>query len=39
MEIIIAILCGVFFGGANVIPGVSGGTVAVMLGIYEKFVG
>lgn len=39
MEIIIAILCGVFLGGANVIPGVSGGTVAVMLGIYEKFVG
>ncbi|MFI3167437.1 MAG: DUF368 domain-containing protein [Bacillota bacterium] len=39
MDIIIAILCGVFLGGANVIPGVSGGTVAVMLGIYEKFVG
>lgn len=39
MEIIIVVLCGLFLGGANVIPGVSGGTVAVMLGIYEKLVG
>jgi len=29
---------GVLMGGADVIPGVSGGTVALMLGIYERLV-
>lgn len=38
MEILTVVLCGIFLGGANVVPGVSGGTVAVLLGIYEKFV-
>lgn len=30
------ILKGIFIGGANVIPGVSGGTIAFILGIYDK---
>jgi len=29
---------GVLMGGANIIPGVSGGTVALILGIYERLV-
>ena len=38
MKNIMAILCGIFMGGANVIPGVSGGTVAVVLGFYEELI-
>ena len=38
MEIIRLIFIGIFIGMANVIPGVSGGTLAVVFGIYEKFV-
>ncbi len=30
--------CGFFMGGADVIPGVSGGTIAFILGIYTKWV-
>ncbi len=30
--------CGFFMGAADVIPGVSGGTVALILGIYERLV-
>ncbi|EHO16155.1 hypothetical protein HMPREF9466_03141 [Fusobacterium necrophorum subsp. funduliforme 1_1_36S] len=30
------IIKGLAIGVANIIPGVSGGTVAVLLGIYEK---
>lgn len=39
METIFLIIKGFFMGVANVIPGVSGGTVAIILGIYEKFIG
>ena len=38
MEIIINILKGAVFGGANAIPGVSGGTMAVLMGIYDKII-
>ncbi len=31
-------VCGFLMGGADVIPGVSGGTVALMLGIYRRLV-
>ena len=37
-ENIMLILKGVALGIANVIPGVSGGTIAVILGIYEKLI-
>ena len=30
------ILCGMVFGVANVIPGVSGGTMLVVFGIYDQ---
>jgi len=30
--------CGLLMGGADIIPGVSGGTVALILGIYERLV-
>ena len=33
------VLAGVLFGLANVIPGVSGGTMAVVFGIYERLIG
>lgn len=36
---IILVLKGFFMGIANVIPGVSGGTIAIILGIYEEFIG
>ena len=32
-------VAGVLFGLANVIPGVSGGTMAVVFGIYERLIG
>lgn len=38
MENIILVIKGFFMGIANVIPGVSGGTIAIILGIYEKFI-
>jgi putative membrane protein len=38
MAFIIDIIKGIFMGIANVIPGVSGGTMAVSLGIYDKFI-
>ena len=38
MEIIINIIRGILIGVANVIPGVSGGTMAVSLGIYDKLI-
>jgi putative membrane protein len=31
-------VCGFFMGAADVVPGVSGGTVALILGIYERLV-
>ncbi|MCP4614584.1 MAG: DUF368 domain-containing protein, partial [Planctomycetes bacterium] len=30
--------CGLFMGTANIIPGVSGGTVALITGIYERLI-
>lgn len=33
------IICGMIIGIANVIPGVSGGTMAVSLGIYDRLIG
>lgn len=36
MDLFIKFLAGLFIGVANVIPGVSGGTVAVVLGVYEE---
>ena len=38
MKNIILVIKGFFMGIANVIPGVSGGTIAIILGIYEKFI-
>ncbi len=38
MESVILVIKGFFMGIANVIPGVSGGTIALILGIYEKFI-
>lgn len=31
--------CGLLMGGADAIPGVSGGTIALIIGIYERFIG
>lgn len=39
MEYIIIFLKGMVFGIANVIPGVSGGTMAIVTGIYERLIG
>ncbi|MEJ2537956.1 MAG: DUF368 domain-containing protein, partial [Calditrichia bacterium] len=38
MDTIKLILKGGLFGIANIIPGVSGGTMAVVLGIYEEMI-
>ena len=38
MSFILDILRGVVIGVANIIPGVSGGTMAVSMGIYDKFI-
>lgn len=38
MEVISNIIKGALIGGANVIPGVSGGTMAVLMGIYDKII-
>ena len=38
MKNIILVIKGFFMGIANVIPGVSGGTIAIILGVYEKFI-
>lgn len=39
MTLIMDIIKGMFIGIANVIPGVSGGTMALSLGIYDKLIG
>ena len=39
MEFVINILKGMVIGISNIIPGVSGGTMAVVLGIYDKLIG
>lgn len=38
METIRLIFIGIIFGIANVIPGVSGGTIAVVFGIYDRLI-
>ena len=38
MKSILLIIKGFFIGLANVVPGVSGGTIALILGIYEKLI-
>ena len=38
MNFILDILKGMVMGIANVIPGVSGGTMAVSMGIYDKLI-
>lgn len=37
-KILYRVLVGILFGFANVIPGVSGGTVMVVLGVYERII-
>lgn len=39
MTFITDIIKGVFIGIANIIPGVSGGTIALSMGIYDKLIG
>ena len=36
---IMLVIKGFIMGIANIIPGVSGGTLALILGIYEEFIG
>ena len=38
-EYILLTIKGFFIGLANIIPGVSGGTIAITLGVYEKLIG
>ena len=38
MEYIKDIVRGIFIGIANIIPGVSGGTMAVSMGVYDKII-
>ena len=38
MKSLILYIKGFFMGIANIIPGVSGGTIAIILGIYEEFI-
>ncbi len=38
-EKLLYVLKGFFFGIANIIPGVSGGTIAITMGIYEELIG
>ena len=39
MKFIVDFIKGIFIGVANIIPGVSGGTMAVSMGIYDKVIG
>ncbi len=39
MKFLIDVLRGIVIGIANIIPGVSGGTMAVSMGIYDKMIG
>ena len=38
LSLISKIGCGLLMGGADAIPGVSGGTIALILGIYQRFI-
>ena len=37
-EIILIFLKGLFMGSADIVPGVSGGTIALITGIYERLI-
>ena len=37
-EIILIFLRGLFMGSADIVPGVSGGTIALITGIYERLI-
>ena len=37
-KIFLGFLKGIFIGLANIIPGVSGGTIAVILGIFDDLI-
>ncbi|MEN8904653.1 MAG: DUF368 domain-containing protein [Clostridiales bacterium] len=39
MKYLMTIIHGMLIGIANIIPGLSGGTIAYMIGIYERFIG
>ena len=39
MTLILDIIKGLLIGIANVIPGVSGGTMALSMGVYDKIIG
>lgn len=39
MDFLSRIVKGLVVGVANIIPGVSGGTMAVVMGIYDKLIG
>lgn len=39
MNWMIDLIKGVFIGVANVIPGLSGGTIAVLIGVYDRLIG
>lgn len=39
MRFILDLIKGIFVGVANIIPGVSGGTMAVSMGIYDRLIG
>ena len=39
MKFFLDIIKGIFIGVANIIPGVSGGTMAVSMGVYDKLIG
>ena len=39
MDFLSRMLKGLVVGVANIIPGVSGGTMAVVMGIYDKLIG
>ena len=38
MKFLFDIIKGAFIGVANIIPGVSGGTMAVSMGVYDKLI-
>ena len=38
LDFIMNIFKGIFMGGADVVPGVSGGTIALVMGIYDQLI-
>ena len=39
LQAALQVVRGAFMGAADVVPGVSGGTVALLLGIYDRLIG